>query len=130
MSHRTKRVLIIVILLALAISAATWFLLLRPKMRNSYKLVGTMQTQLGCQKDWDENCKQTTLGRTSAGLYEHNFLLEAGTYRFTINEARGPARWSAEGEQGTDSSLALADNARVTFTFDPKTKKTTLKIAD
>ncbi len=92
-------------------------------------LAGTFEAQLGCSGDWMPDCAQAALTRdASSGLWTATFDLTAGAYEYKVTANGGwDINFGKDGAPGGDNlTFTLAQDAPVTFTFDPATKLVTL----
>jgi maltose/maltodextrin transport system substrate-binding protein/arabinogalactan oligomer/maltooligosaccharide transport system substrate-binding protein len=81
-------------------------------------LAGTMQAQLGCDADWTPDCEATALTYDEAsGTWVGTFDITAGSYDYKVAMNGGWDITYPEGMAG--QTLELAEDAPVTFTFDP-----------
>jgi alpha-amylase len=53
---------------------------------NSVTLAGSLQSEIGCEGDWDPACAAShlTFKATSGGVWEGTFQLPAGTYDYKV----------------------------------------------
>ena len=87
-------------------------------------LPGTFQAQLGCEADWAPDCDATALSYDEAsGTWVGTFDIAAGAYEYKVAINGG---WDISYPEGMNNlTLSLAEDAPVTFTFDPVTKEIT-----
>jgi arabinogalactan oligomer / maltooligosaccharide transport system substrate-binding protein len=94
-------------------------------------LVGTMQTQLGCEDNWMADCDATALAYDEASnTWTGTFEIDPGSYEYSITlNGNWDVSFGVGGKSGmgTNYALSMAERAPVTFTFDPETKLTTVE---
>ena len=81
---------------------------------DTYALVGSLQTELGCDADWAPDCAATELAPTATpGLYSAEFDLPAGSYDYKVaaNDT-WDAAWGLNGG-ADDVPLTEADGVRL-----------------
>ena len=109
---------------ALAIGSVIWW---QSRNRSPYNLVGSMQPALGCEQAWDFPCRATNMPETNAGTYARSFTLAAGEHEWVVGVNHASDWYSPDGQLGgARGRFVLAQEAEVTFTFDPATNQTTL----
>ena len=99
----------------------------------SFRLVGDLQTELGCTADWDPACADGVLVE-QAGTYSLTATLPApagGSYSFKVlaGDAWTATAYGAGGSTAPDAaniSLTTAGTAELTFVFDPATGRITI----
>ncbi|MFC7620088.1 alpha-amylase family glycosyl hydrolase [Microlunatus sp. GCM10028923] len=82
-------------------------------------LVGDLQTELGCAKDWDPACPQSELKPTGEpGRWAAEFTLPAGTYAYKVAIDHGwEISWGLNG--GPENvPLTIAGEVRLTVRYD------------
>ncbi len=86
----------------------------------SVTLVGSLQDELGCAKDWDPACGATTLTSTGPGVYSKTFTVPAGSYEFKVAlNGSWDVNYGAGGAlDGSNIPLVLQGDAKLAFTFD------------
>ncbi|MFI2103855.1 pullulanase-type alpha-1,6-glucosidase [Isoptericola sp. NPDC019693] len=92
----------------------------------SAALVGDLQSELGCDQDWDPACEATELAPAGDGTFAAEFDLPAGTYAYKV--ALDDAWDESYGREGTDENapLVLGGDARVRVTYDDATHRVAL----
>ena len=85
-------------------------------------LAGTMQTALGCSKDWDEACAASSLtDEDGDGVWTADFDIPAGNHEFRITIDNS---WEESYGSGDGNYPLIVDEPRtLTFSFDEATKK-------
>ena len=87
-------------------------------------IAGSLQDELGCEKDWEPACTATALTRVGeSATYTRVFDLPAGAYEFKVAEG---GSWSLNyglggAANGANIPLVLAGDASVRFTYDDET---------
>lgn len=90
-------------------------------------LVGSLQDELGCAKDWDAACGATALAPTAVpGRYAATFSVPAGEWEWRV-AAGGPVWQGADGGDA-NTPLAVAGPAELTFTHDTGTGRTAVAV--
>lgn len=94
----------------------------------SVALVGDLQSEVGCPEDWMPACTQSELVREgTSDLWSATFTVPAGTwqYKVAINDS-WPENYGANGAlDGPNMTLVLQGAARLKFTYDDATHRTT-----
>ncbi len=94
-------------------------------------VAGTMQQQLGCEENWAADCDASTLAYDAdSNMWSGTFDVAAGAYEYTITiDGSWDISFGVDGQSGmgTNYTLSLAEDAPVTFIFDPETKLTTVE---
>ncbi|ROS31404.1 pullulanase-type alpha-1,6-glucosidase [Cellulomonas sp. PhB150] len=100
----------------------------------TYTLVGSLQSELGCAADWAPTCTDGDLAPTGDGAYVAELTLPAGSYEFKVvgdhawDEAYGFGGSSDAG--AANIPLVLAGETRLAARFDPATGRTSLTPLD
>ncbi|MGA8045187.1 MAG: alpha-amylase family glycosyl hydrolase [Dermatophilaceae bacterium] len=86
-------------------------------------LVGSLQSELGCEGDWDPACEATELTSTDGTVYTADFTVPKGSYALKVALGGGwDENYGAGGAlAGADIPLVLEGDARLRFTFDDAT---------
>jgi len=95
----------------------------------SVTLVGSLQTELGCESAWDPACSATHLADADGdGVWSGDFTVPAGDWEFKVAINDG---WTESyGDDGENYPLRLAAPTTLTFLFDDETKKISLAAPD
>ncbi len=86
----------------------------------SVALVGSLQSELGCEDDWLPACPETELELVD-GTWSGEFVLPAGSYAFKVALNDDWAESYGDGE--ADLPLHLEHRARLSFGYDPVSHK-------
>ena len=91
---------------------------------DSVALVGSLQDELGCSKDWQPECTATELARVgTSSVYRATFDVPGGDYLFKValNDS-WDVNYGADGKlDGANIPLLLAGPAKITFAYDDTT---------
>ncbi len=89
----------------------------------SVTLVGSLQDELGCAKDWDPACDATTLAKTGDGTYATTSTVPAGSYEYKVAlNGSWDVNYGAGGaKDGANIVLELPGPARFSFSYDDAT---------
>ncbi len=93
--------------------------------------VGSFQSELGCDEDWDPACEATQLQSTdSEGIYSTSFEVPAGEWEFKV--ALDGDWEEAYGLDGGDDNIALriAGPTNVQITFDAGAQRVGISVPD
>ncbi len=87
-------------------------------------LVGSLQSEAGCEGDWDPACTVTQMTDTGGGIYNFTVTLPAGEYEYKVALNGGwDENYGAEGARdGANIPLSLAEETEVTFSYNDETK--------
>jgi arabinogalactan oligomer / maltooligosaccharide transport system substrate-binding protein len=94
-------------------------------------VAGNLQSEAGCENDWDPACLVTQLtDEDGDGVYTGTFSLPAGEYEWKIALNGGwDENYGVDGEPGgANVPLSLTEDADVTFEFDDNTKALTATV--
>ncbi len=98
---------------------------------STFALVGDLQSELGCDADWQPDCAATQLQSTGVdGVYAAEFVVPAGSWQYKVAADGG---WdSAWGLDGGDANvpLTLAGDASIRFSFDVNAQRIGLELLD
>lgn len=95
----------------------------------SVTLVGSLQTELGCESAWDPACSATHLADADGdGVWSGDFTVPAGDWEFKV--AINGGLTESYGDDGENYPLRLAAPTTLTFLFDDETKKISLAAPD
>lgn len=89
-------------------------------------LRGSLQTELGCDYDYDYDCEKPALDyNTSSGLWEGSFTLPAGCYSYWVRETttgcNGDYFYGENGiVWGNEIQLYMPADGEVSFEYDPQ----------
>ncbi|PRY60312.1 glycosidase [Knoellia remsis] len=95
----------------------------------SVTLAGSLQSELGCSADWQPDCSATELTRVGdSTAYAKTFTVPAGTYEYKVAINGGwDVNYGADGKlDGSNIPLVLEGPARLTFTYDDATHRTSI----
>ncbi|WP_432456825.1 pullulanase-type alpha-1,6-glucosidase [Cellulomonas iranensis] len=94
-------------------------------------LVGSLQDELGCAADWDPACASTALAPTDVpGRFSATFDVPGGAHEWKVAlDGTWDAAYGADGGDA-NTPLVLAGPARLTFTYDDATHRTSVVVAD
>ncbi|HEX2855968.1 MAG TPA: alpha-amylase family glycosyl hydrolase, partial [Propionibacteriaceae bacterium] len=88
-------------------------------------LVGSLQTDLGCDDNWDPGCIATELPLVSGTTYAKEFTVPAGNYEYkvAINQS-WDENYGADGAKGgANIPVTLAGEAKILVSYDDTTHK-------
>ena len=97
-----------------------------------YRLVGSLQDEIGCTADWAPDCLSGELAASTVeGLFAGEFSVPAGTYEFKVlaGDTWADQAWGRAGATGPDASnirLTVAGTTALTFVFDETTGRTSI----
>lgn len=96
-----------------------------PQEATAVSLIGSLQNELGCVNDDDDECDGPKLTFNSGtGNWEGNFTLPAGCYTYRVKESFG-CETTYYGENGSvywpDIGLYIPLDAEIFFSYDPQT---------
>ncbi|PJF32399.1 MAG: hypothetical protein CUN52_01910 [Phototrophicales bacterium] len=99
-------------------------LALRQSTSKVVVLVGSLQSEAGCEGDWDPACTVTQMTDTGDGIYNFTVTLPAGDYEYKVALNGGwDENYGADGARdGANIPLSLAEETEVTFSFNDNTK--------
>ncbi|HNT78818.1 MAG TPA: pullulanase-type alpha-1,6-glucosidase, partial [Anaerolineae bacterium] len=113
MKWRTILTLWLALLLTLPASPA--------RAQSSVTLVGTFQKALGCRRDGQVDCEQTTLFYDwTDGVWQATFEIPAGDYTYHAVLNQDAKQVIGAGAGGADIRLTLAAPTAVKFYYDPQ----------
>lgn len=96
---------------------------------DTYALVGSLQSELGCAEDWAPACAETELAPTGTpGVVSAEFTIPAGAYEYKVaaNDT-WDAAWGLDG--GADNiPLTVAGDATVRVSFDETAQRVGLEL--
>jgi len=98
----------------------------------SVTLVGSLQSELGCPGDWSPACADTHLVQLgTGGTWESAFDLPAGAYEYKValNDTWDVDYGAGGVLKGANIPLNLVGPARLVFSFDAVTHRTTVRPA-
>ncbi|MBM7503255.1 pullulanase-type alpha-1,6-glucosidase [Agromyces aurantiacus] len=98
---------------------------------DTFALVGSLQSELGCSEDWQPACEATHLLPTdTAGVYAAEFTVPAGSWEYKVaaNDS-WDASWGLNGG-GDNIPLTVAGDTRVRVVFDDAQKRVGLELLD
>ncbi|WP_245643546.1 pullulanase-type alpha-1,6-glucosidase [Sanguibacter suarezii] len=101
-----------------------------------YRLVGDLQSELGCADDWLPGCADGELVASGVdGLFTGEVDLPGGAYEFKVLSGGtwDDQAWGRAGATGPDAAnirLTLAGDARLTVVFDEATGRTSIVPVD
>ena len=98
---------------------------------DTFALVGSLQSELGCSEDWQPACEATHLLPTDTpGVYAADFTVPAGSYEYKVaaNDA-WDASWGLNGG-GDNIPLTVAGDTDVRVVFDDTQKRVGLELLD
>ena len=84
-------------------------------------LVGSLQSELGCAKDWDETCTATDLAQVAGTTtYAKTVNVPAGTYEYkvAIDHSWDESYGAGGAKGGANLPLVLQGPARLEFSYD------------
>lgn len=86
----------------------------------SVTLVGSLQNELGCEKDWDPACDATALTAVSDTAYASTLTVPEGSYEFKValNDSWDVNYGAGGAEDGANLPLVLQGPAKIAFTYD------------
>ncbi len=90
----------------------------------SVTLVGSLQDELGCSKDWQPDCAASTLDRVGdTPVFSGTFEVPAGTYEYKVAlDGTWTVDYGADGVQGgANLPLVLEGPATLRFDYDDET---------
>ncbi|WP_436408276.1 pullulanase-type alpha-1,6-glucosidase [Agromyces zhanjiangensis] len=96
---------------------------------DTFALVGSLQSELGCPGDWQPECADTELLPTdTAGVYAAEFTVPAGSYEYKVaaNDA-WDASWGLNGG-GDNIPLTVAGDTDVRVVFDDTQKRVGIEL--
>jgi len=83
----------------------------------SVTLVGNLQSESGCENDWDPACEATAMAAGDAGMWGTTLRLGSGTWEYKV-AVNGTFDESYGGPGGANLTLTLAQPAVVRFGYD------------
>ncbi|RJK93475.1 alpha-amylase family glycosyl hydrolase [Vallicoccus soli] len=86
-------------------------------------LVGSLQSELGCARDWDAACSRTRLQPAGDGTWSRVLTVPKGTWRVQV--ADDGARYAPDGSAAR-GPVVVAGDVRLRFTYDEATRRTTV----
>ncbi|MFD2518233.1 pullulanase X25 domain-containing protein [Salinimicrobium flavum] len=96
-----------------------------PQEVTGVALRGTLQRELGCNEDWEDECEYSALEfNPESGLWEGSFMLSKGCYIYHVQERFGCEKsyYGEDGvEGGNDIKLYIPADGEITFSYDPQT---------
>jgi hypothetical protein len=97
-----------------------------PQTLNKVTLIGDLQTELGCDVDYDHLCDNTLLTlNAGSGEWEGTFTLPAGCYQYQVLETTGCSVESLYGENGVlfgnSIRLYVPVTGEVSFAYNSQT---------
>lgn len=101
-----------------------------------YRLVGSLQSELGCAADWLPECTDGELTASGVdGLFTGEFDLPGGTYEFKVlsGDTWADQAWGRAGATGPDAAnirLTVAGPTALTFVFDEASGRTSIVPVD
>ncbi|MCH8627829.1 pullulanase-type alpha-1,6-glucosidase [Arsenicicoccus piscis] len=86
-------------------------------------LYGSLQSELGCTKDWDPACTATALTKTGPSTYARTFTVPAGSWeiKVAVNGSTDEAYGAGGAKGGANIPLVLKGPAAVSFSYDDST---------
>src|SRR5690554_2264415 len=101
----------------------------------SYRLVGSLQNELGCAADWEPACEDGLLTAAEGGMFALTAPVPAGDYEFKVlaGDSWESQAWGRGGATGPDAAnirLTTEGDATLQFVFDPETGRTTVVPTD
>ncbi|WP_082514781.1 pullulanase-type alpha-1,6-glucosidase [Yonghaparkia sp. Root332] len=96
---------------------------------DTYALVGSLQSELGCAEDWAPACAETELAATgTSGVFSAEFTIPAGSWEYKVaaNDS-WDAAWGRDGG-GDNIPLTVAGDATVRVTFDEAAQRVGLEL--
>jgi len=124
---KVSRVLIPLMFLLLLFAVLTGFAQERPAdnpdgfaVPETVTLSGSLQTEIGCDNDWDPACEAAFLTDQGDELWQGTFSLPAGTYEYKVAlDGSWDTNYGLAGEAGGPNiPLELAEDSEVTFVYD------------
>lgn len=96
---------------------------------DTYALVGSLQSELGCAEDWAPGCAETELAATATpGVFAAEFTIPAGSYEYKVAANDGwDAAWGLDGG-GDNIPLTVAGDATVRVSFDETVQRVGLEL--
>ncbi|OKL53731.1 alpha-1,6-glucosidase [Bowdeniella nasicola] len=85
----------------------------------SATLVGSFQTELGCDADWKPECQATEMSAGDDGVYQLTATVPAGDWEFKV--ALNKSFDESYGDGGKNIPLTLAGPTELTFTYHSET---------
>lgn len=94
-----------------------------PQELSKVSLIGSLQDELGCFYDYDNECENAVLVfNPESGLWEGNFVLPAGCYNYHVKESYG-CDYTYYGKDGNlwgeGIDLFLPSESEISFSYDP-----------
>jgi glycosidase len=89
----------------------------------SVSVAGTLNTEMGCESDWQPNCAKAELTKdATSGNWVGTFTLPAGTYEYKIaHDDTWDVNFGADGKRNGGNIALTTNGGAVRFTYDPKT---------
>ncbi|MFP7706637.1 pullulanase-type alpha-1,6-glucosidase [Trueperella sp. LYQ141] len=89
---------------------------------DDYTAPGTIQTALGCAKDWDPACEASVLKAQPTGIYSLPITLPEGDYEFKIAQGGSwDKNWGSNGQANGSNIAVHSDGSPAHIYFDPAT---------
>jgi len=97
-----------------------------PQEVTKVSLYGTLQEELGCASDYEDECDNSALlFDPDSSLWTGSFTLPAGCYAFRVKETFGCNNVTFYGENGIEwgkfFELYVPSDSEITFSYDPQT---------
>ncbi|MFC0187031.1 alpha-amylase family glycosyl hydrolase [Fictibacillus aquaticus] len=124
-----------VLLLTLFVQAFATSLTAAPQSANAegrtVTLVGSLQNELGAEKEWDPADTKTVMAQQPDGKYKLSGTLPAGSYEYKIAiNGSWDENYGVDGVKGGDNyKMTLDKETNVTFIYDDTTHKVTIPVA-
>jgi pullulanase len=118
--HRIRLLIPVLFVLLLALAGAAT----AQDRPESVTLVGTFQSALGCDEDWQPDCQTTALTYDEANaLWTGSWKLPAGDYEYKValNGSMDESYGAHAEPDGAAIALSLAEETKVSFYYDAKT---------
>lgn len=98
---------------------------------DTFALVGSLQSELGCSEDWQPACEATHLLPTDApGIYAAEFTVPAGSWEYEVAANDGwDASWGLNGG-GDNIPLTVGGDTDVRVVFDDTQKRVGLELLE
>ena len=94
-------------------------------------LVGSLQDELGCEKDWEPSCEATDLDLDPATqMFTQQFAVPPGNWEFKVAINHSWAESYGKDGGSENIPLVLAGPASIEFGFDPESHRISIEPVD